>query len=257
MTYQPHQRYPRCLSDYQILDNTTIHLVHTSHKWHLNQLNLIENITKAFPNYQIHLLVVGSKTNEYIRLRRAVNETKMNNTMPRTILIPRNKSESTIDNLTQKYPNILVTQVSYSDIFSSSPLFFNWIRLNLQTRIFAVRVLQVWQFGGLSFDLLDYKMSSNKRFKNYTNLLEVKVGLLIQLSKRKFPKLRNGVVSVDSNGLHMGSKTPCHAFFGNVLTNLRKVDGKAMPRGVLSGPMYTFCKAGVVDREFCPRNILF
>ncbi|XP_044272796.1 uncharacterized protein LOC123016452 [Tribolium madens] len=251
MTYEHHLRYPRCSSEYQLIDNRTIHLVHTSHKWHLNQLRTLENIVKAFPDYQIHLLIVGSKTHQYIKLKRAINnETKTNETK----IIHQNKTEFTIDDLVQKYPHILVSQLSYGDIFSNSPLYFSWIRLSPQMKLFAIRVLQIWQFGGLSFDIPD--KVANKRCKNYTSLLEMKIRLFVRYGKKRYEKLGQDVVSVDSNGLHMESKTPCHAFFGKVLTNLRKASQKATPRMVLTGPIYAFCKAGVVDEEFCPKNPL-
>ncbi|EFA05131.1 hypothetical protein TcasGA2_TC015246 [Tribolium castaneum] len=246
MTYEHHLRFPRCSSEYQLIDNRTIHLVHNSHKWQLNQLRSVENIVRAFPDYQIHLLLVGSKTHQYIKLRRAIsNETQTNQT---------NKTEPTIDDLARKYPNILVTQLSYGDIFSNSPLYYSWIRLNPQTKLFAIRVLQIWQFGGLSFDLPE-KVAS-KRCKNCTSLQEMKIGLLVRYGKKRYEKLGPDVVSVDSNGLHMEAKSPCHAFFGKVLANLRNAGQKTTPRVVLNGPIYAFCKAGVVDEEFCPKNVL-
>ncbi|XP_063916941.1 uncharacterized protein LOC135132698 [Zophobas morio] len=254
MTFQHHTRSPRCSSDSHLIANKTIHLIHTSHKWQPSQLDLLRNITNAFPNYQIHLLVITNKSWKLIKVKRETNETRLNQTHPSLV----NASDNTLDDIAKKYPNIIITYKTYRNVFVNSPLFLNWISLNHQMRIFAIRVLEIWQNGGLSYDLLEYKTHSHRKYKNCTNIAEMKVQSYIKSGYKRYEHLQPEVVSIDRNGFHMECKTPCHAFFSKVLQKLRKADENSSPRDILYGPMYTFCKAGVIDKEFCHiQNILF
>jgi hypothetical protein len=251
MTYQHHPRLPRCSSDYHLIDNKTIHLVHTSHKWSSYQLELIENITDAFPGYQIHLLEVNTLGVSSNKIMKEVNGTKSNETS-------KNRSEKTLQDLLRQHPNLLVTHMSYGSIFENSPLFFSWFSLSHQMRNFAIRVLQLWQFGGLSFDLLEYQSQPPKKFRNCSYFAEAKVKSYVRHGHERYENLGDEIVSVDHNGFHMECKIPCHAFFGKVLMKLRKANEKSTPRGILNGPIYTFCRAGVIDKEFChSKNIIF
>ncbi|RZC35890.1 hypothetical protein BDFB_006603 [Asbolus verrucosus] len=250
MSFHYNHRLPRCVSNYQ-LDNNTIHLVHSAHKWTPKQIKLVENITHFFPNHTINLLVIKDQFN--------LNETVKY--IPAATLkrvTPRHVQEiKPFAELQARHPNIHVTYITYQSIFEKTPLFLNWPYLNEQMKIFAARVLQMWQFGGLSFDLLEFRIPQPKRFQNETDYAERKLKKFLRRGLEKFEKLSPEMVSVDRNGLHMEAKTPCHAFFDNVFMKLRRAHQKSTPRSVLTGALYTFCADGVIDSDFCQnRNII-
>lgn len=179
---------------------------------------------------------------------------------------------SSIDELLNNYPQIFVEYLSYNQAFRNSPLFFSWRNLNDESRLFAIRVLYLWQYAGISFDLLDvqegnllsdaitYKTvnandtTPSQRIEISVNKMETpqnQLDDLIALGYSDFSKLPGGVVSIDENGLHMETKTSCHAFFGELLLSLRRANENTRPSTMIKKTIALFCKKSAVDSKHC------
>lgn len=182
-----------------------------------------------------------------------------------------------IQDLIKMYSNIHMKNSTYEEIFKHSPLHFTWHNLNQITRLFAVRVLQMWNFAGITFDLPEFpktpesmkaipidntKVSVNNK-SNTTNTSSVqksftenegKYKKLIIVGLPSFEQLPEGLVTVDDNGLHMETKTICHAFFGEILINFKGSTLETMPADIIKKTLKTFCKRGAVDSDYC-KNI--
>ncbi|KAJ8976581.1 hypothetical protein NQ317_010745 [Molorchus minor] len=104
---------------------------------------------------------------------------------------------------------------TYNEIFFVSPLYAYWPYFNEDLKIFAVRTLQLWQYGGISFDLkpaLKAHNPKNNTSKDVDSILNKKLLNFIITEKNNYEKLPTGVVTADDEALHMESKIPCHAF---------------------------------------------
>ncbi|KAF2898188.1 hypothetical protein ILUMI_07992 [Ignelater luminosus] len=182
-----------------------------------------------------------------------------------------------IQDLIKMHSNIHMKNSTYEEIFKHSPLHFSWQNLNQITRLFAVRVLQMWNFAGITFDLPEFlktpeslktipinntKAPINDK-SNTTNTSSVqksfaenegKYKRLIIVGLPSFEQLPEGLVTVDDNGLHMETKTICHAFFGEILINFKGATLETMPADIIKRTLKTFCKRGAVDTDYC-KNI--
>lgn len=255
MSTQYNHRLLRCVTNTPV-DNHTIHLVHSSRRWSKEQLKLVESISQTFLNHTI--LVTVMKDPNFIfseRPKREINDNKITNKTNRIIkmLLPnktdQDHNEKTIEEIAEKHPNVLLMYQNYNEMFDKTPLSFNWVMFNDKMRIFAVRVLQLWQYGGISFDLFPYEKSESsisEKTQRYNTLTE-----LIKNGKQRFENLEADQVSVDNLGFHMESRVPCHAFFGKVLMRLKKANPGSTAKCVLRGPLYSFCKMGAVEKKFC------
>lgn len=224
MRYQQHPRLARCSSDNKLQTNGTIHLIHPYQTWTYNQDHRLKLIMKAFPDYEIRLTFITE------------NSFKWNKT----------------ERIFEEFPKVVVNFITFDGIFNNSPLFLNWVSLNPKMKIFAARVLQIWHNGGLSFDMLSFGTNLNS-----TTAAETKFLTWVVESSRRYEKLDPLLVSIDKNGFHMGTKTPCHVFFEKILSKLRKGDRKLTPKKILNGPIYTFCRLGLIDRAFCKIRDIF
>lgn len=193
----------------------------------------------------------------------------LNSTTPiatETSLITSPNPMSNIDELLEKYPQIFTEHVTYNEVFRNSPLFFSWRRLNKRSRLFAIRVLYLWQYAGISFDLPHHHEQNltNNAYKTINATSErveisisnhqspeVELANLVALGYADFKKLPEGVVSIDEEGLHMETKTSCHAFFGELLMELRKSNEKGSPASMIKKTIVVFCKKRAVDPRYC------
>lgn len=179
----------------------------------------------------------------------------------------------TIEELLNNYPQIFVEHLSYNQVFKNSPLFISWRNLNDESRLFAIRVLYLWQYAGISFDLLETQEEnlpngattyetvngngttpSQQRIEISVNAIETpqsQLDNLIASGYSGFSQLPESVVSIDENGLHMGTKTSCHAFFGELLMNLRRANKKTKPSSLIKKAIALFCRKSAVDSKHC------
>ena len=156
----------------------------------------------------------------------------------------------TIHNLLKRFPGIIVKNMSTKDFFAKSPLFATWQHLNNKTALFAVRVLKLWEFGGISFELPgDFNDSSSLNFSSLDEDRIVKN--LINVGYSSYKTLPEGLVTVDERGLHMETKTTCHAFFGETLATLRSSNATATVYDVIKKTLKVFCAKGAVDWSYC------
>lgn len=169
----------------------------------------------------------------------------------------------TLDDLLKIHPNIILDNTTYSHIFYMSPLYAYWPFLNADLRVFAVRVLQLWQYGGISFDLsptinqLENVTTSNDLVNKTNDEKEIdaifnrKLLNFIITEKKNYEKLPTGVVTADDEALHMESKIPCHAFFGEILMNLRRAQDNTTVKDILQESLKVFCKHSAANKKYC------
>lgn len=170
----------------------------------------------------------------------------------------------------RKNPQIFIEHLHYAESFMNSPLYNSWKHLSPSMRLFAIRVLYLWQYGGLSFSLSKEDYSKNQyTYETIENVTSTpKTGVIeIAFSSNENPEnnlekfissgfsafenMPSGVVTIDDAGLHMETKTSCHAFFGDLLTNLRKANENSTPSTVIKKTLQMFCRRNAVDSKYC------
>lgn len=279
----------RCIGshiyDYKKISNDTVHLVHGSDPWRRDQVAVLEGVLQNYDASKVHLvLVCNAKSDELpevpednavlsttkttmkrARKKREKLSKKIKPLKAKTE--PRRKKRSaaqrTLQDVLLTYPDIIVETVNYTEAFKNSPLYNTWHNLNEKTRIFAIRTIFLWQYGGISFDLLEENYKDLSRFnydifKNKTKAAaETKgnktatVGDVVELGLIAFRELPKGIVTIDDKGWHMESRTSCHAFFGDMLMNIRKADQETMPEHIIKRTLNIFCKRGSIDSGYC------
>lgn len=170
----------------------------------------------------------------------------------------------TVDDLLKIHPHIILDNTTYSHVFYMSPLYAYWPFLNEKLRVFAVRVLQLWQYGGISFDLsptTNHLVNATINDANSINrssdekeidaIFNKKLLNFIITEKKNYEKLPTGVVTADDEALHMESKIPCHAFFGEILMNLRRAQDNTTVKDILQESLRVFCKHSAASRKYC------
>lgn len=166
-----------------------------------------------------------------------------------------------------RHPSIFVETLTFEEAFEKTPLLLTWHHLNDETKIFAMRVLQLWQYGGLSFDLVrtknmsevysptteNYLVTTDHQVEN-SSLPEVKkeiqendesntyVDSLLYLGYSNFQMIPGGIVTLAENGCHMETKSACHSFFGEILLNLKYANRMTTPEDVIKGALKYFLK---------------
>lgn len=178
-----------------------------------------------------------------------------------TTIAPNNTSIMSINDLIRRHPNIIIENTTFNQVFFSSPLYGYWSEMNEDLKIFAVRVLHLWQNGGISFDLLPSTTNQGAQIKNITNntrheninIYNQKIFKFIVTGKNKYESLPENVVVADDEGLHMMSKIPCHVFFGQILTNLRKAKRETTVSDILKSSISVFCKNYAAERKYCDK----
>lgn len=259
----------RCIGshiyDYKKINNETVHLVHESTVWQKNQIAIIEGVLQNYDAYKVHLVMVGYNKSEILFQNRM--DYSVSTTRSTTRKRPRKKRERKESNVQLKkepkrrkrstaktlrdvliaHPNIFVEALNYTEAFNNSPLYNTWQNLNEKTRVFAIRTIYLWQYGGISFDLLEENYKDLTLGKNNISSIED----VVELGLNAFSKLPKGVVTIDDRGWHMESRTSCHAFFGDMLMNLRKADSSATPEEIIKKTLNVFCRRGSVDSGYC------
>ncbi|KAB0793302.1 hypothetical protein PPYR_12922 [Photinus pyralis] len=146
----------------------------------------------------------------------------------------------TLEDIIDAYPNILVITTTFEKVFSHTPLYFTWQNTNLETRLFAIRVLQLWNFAGISLTLPSDLHSPPK------------AGNTVTITRKALLEdLPSGLVTVDDEGSHMQTKSTCHAFFGELLMVLAKATPATKPADVIRKTLHKFCLKGAVDGNYC------
>ncbi|XP_060521605.1 uncharacterized protein LOC132699114 isoform X2 [Cylas formicarius] len=327
-------RVPRCVhqqTNITKLDNNTIHLVREFAEWDENQISILEQIHRNFPEFKLHLVILqknGTQLNKSVindldilsskfvqttvptfekeeitknltmnsifkkisvvnrrkrkseefgyglnegvkRLLDVILRSRANfinssgileSKLSRKSITPRSKAR-TMDDIFNRIPNLLVENVTQEQAFNKTPLEKSWTRLNVQLQIFAIRIIQLWQYGGISFSL-DSPMSRNNAENTDASSAATSSKLLrfITRGKESFDKLPYGVVTADDEGLHIFSKMPCHAFFGEIILQLKHANLLESVKGVLKKSLHIFCKHAAVNKSYCdnlsPNNVI-
>lgn len=259
----------KCIDHHNLESTSIIHLVHNSaDQWNEFQLEFIEIIANEFPatKYQINLMIIDNRiigsnnqtdrsirnqtndnyttddTNKNVSLKLIGNNIKkflfiLFHIHPRNQssngLVSDNQDQRSLHQILSKHRNIVVNRISYEDRFKTTQLFYTWPLLNEELKIFAVRVLQLWDFGGISFDL--------DRYDSYYG--DDEKTSVVDNMYRQFEQLASGDIIVDNDGLDMASKLPCRAFFADILRNLNihNQDVHLTAMDVIRKSMQLFC----------------
>ncbi|VEN60207.1 unnamed protein product [Callosobruchus maculatus] len=172
---------------------------------------------------------------------------------------------STVDELLERYPNIIVENITYNQVFFQSPLYAYWPYLNDKLKVFAVRVMQLWQYGGLSFDL-DAPVGEEHTIRNTSGTESSDKDVdIFQRHLLKFiisdtddnnARSKEDIVIADDEALHMESKIPCHAFFGEILIRLRKAQYTSTVKNIIQSSTKIFCRHYATDKDYCNANLV-
>lgn len=153
-----------------------------------------------------------------------------------------------LNDLLTRYDNIRCVHVSKQFIFENSPLFRVYQHFTPELTTFAIRILQLWDYGGISFALPDsHNIKSQHNDNDETN----NIRKLVELGYDSFKKLDNGFVTIDEEGLHMETKTTCHAFFGEMLQYLRHATEETTSKEIVRQTLKSFCIRENVDSNYC------
>lgn len=195
-----------------------------------------------------------------------------NSTEIKTTSVPpsTDKIFRSLGEILRNYPQIFLEHLDYEESFMNSPLYKSWRHLSPSMRLFAIRVLYLWQYGGLSFslakedtikNLYEYETTKSETNTPTSGVIEIafssidkpenNLEKLIASGFTTFKNMPSGIVTIDDAGLHMETKTSCHAFFGDLLANLRKADENSTPSTVIKQTLETFCKRNAVDSKYC------
>lgn len=209
-----HQITNRCTItglDYKRINNETVHLIHNSAIWTKHQITLLNVVLKNYNPKKVHLVLLGER---------------------------KKQKKSNFENVVRKHSGVLIEWLNYTEIFTNSPLQTTWRNLNEKSKLFACRVMYLWQYGGISFDLLENW--GNKTLEN-----------VIVLGLKAFRNLPKGTVTIDDKGWHMESGIGCHAFFGDLLMNLKKANNQDTVQSIIKKTLDVFCKKGNIESGYC------
>nr|CAI5826271.1 unnamed protein product [Callosobruchus analis] len=174
------------------------------------------------------------------------------------------KMVSTVDELLALYPNVIVENITYNQVFFQSPLYAYWPYLNDKLKVFAVRVMQLWQYGGLSFDLnppvvgedtIQNTSSAGSGDKD-ADIFHRKLLKFIISDTDNIAGSKEDIVVADDEALHMESKIPCHAFFGEILVRLRKAQHTSTVKDIIHSSTKIFCRHYAVNKDYCHGNLI-
>ncbi|XP_050299067.1 uncharacterized protein LOC126737971 [Anthonomus grandis grandis] len=212
--------------------------------------------------------IVEEKTNDTNEINTILKFTEMST----VVTTPKLK---TLDDIICDWPGVVVTNLTYKQLFESTPLSNTWSKLSSELADFAIRVIQLWQHGGLSFkidsirngsqlqwdDIEDFSVTPGTSLSTMEPIeflpfpgepsAKDKLENFIMQGRRSFESLRREVVTADDEGLHIFAKTPCHVFFGQVLVNLRRCKGNESPRNIIQKSLRIFCKHSAVGNGYC------
>lgn len=141
-----------------------------------------------------------------------------------------------VKTLKEKYPKMIFKNLTAVTFFQRTPLHRYFYLFPEEMQTFAARVLLLWDYSGLSFDV----EGTDKKVRD-----------LIEVGLKTFGDLPEGIVTVDDEGLHMETKTTCHAFFGEMIANLKILGRSAKISEVIKRTLKSFCLRGAVDAKYC------
>lgn len=218
---------------------------------------------------------IGAKSllKAFLERRRRLNST-ISTTSTTPTSIPHLPN---IHDVLNKFPTIIVKNTTKTNFFATTPLYNTWKNLNKETLNFAARILKLWENGGISFELPSSGNNTNitiyhkeslipKNFtavtigttittkmldKNATNEETKLIRSMIDIGYTSFRNLPEGLVTVDEEGIHMESKTICHAFFGEALVQLKHANNITTVPEIIKNTLKSFCVRGAVDSEYC------
>lgn len=188
--------------------------------------------------------------NKYAILLKKITSSRKANETQRRI--------ETIDNFESCYPNVNYTKTTYEDVFKLTPFHYSWQHLNYKTRDFAIRILYLWNYGGISFDLEQSEsfISVLKQiivFSSTHNRRVFSDNHVALLSSLSFAKLPEDVVIIDNEGRYMQTRAPCHVFFAEVLLKLKSANRHTEIKDILESTLRQFCKRGAVTKQYCDK----
>ncbi|KAK5641429.1 hypothetical protein RI129_009976 [Pyrocoelia pectoralis] len=158
----------------------------------------------------------------------------------------------TLWDIVKIYSNIKVINTSFEEVFKNTPLYYTWQNTNMETRLFAIRILQLWNFAGISFSLASNEFRYlNVPENNSTVLKSLKPNSVTTIGVTGLRDLPAGLVTVDDEGLRMETKTTCHAFFGEILIGLTKATPVTKPSDLIRETLQLFCSKAAVDAKYC------
>nr|CAH7742845.1 unnamed protein product [Callosobruchus chinensis] len=174
------------------------------------------------------------------------------------------KMVSTVNELLELYPNIIVENITYNQVFFQSPLYAYWPYLNDKLKVFAVRVMQLWQYGGLSFDLnppvgggyIIRNASGAGSGDKDVDIFHRHLLKFIISDTDNNARSKKDIVVADDEALHMESKIPCHAFFGEILVSLRKAQQTSTVKNIIQSSTKLFCRHYATNKDYCNANLI-
>lgn len=173
--------------------------------------------------------------------------------------IEESKNDLTYENLLKDYKNIKTETTNPKEYFTNTALQYYWMNLDESMLIFAGRLHELWQYGGISFymplanevDTNEQTNTINKVSKTIENTTDERLKTVIVNSRSLYENLTDDLLTVDGKGLHMATKTACHSFFGEMLIKLvAQIDTISIPT-LIQETLDAFCKRGAVEPEYC------
>ncbi|KAK4874196.1 hypothetical protein RN001_013556 [Aquatica leii] len=199
---------------------------------------------------------IGSKGLVDIRFLKVPRRIVSNKT--ETLKNKIHKKPKTIQNLLKTYPKMKVVNSTYERIFKNTPLFLTWHNTNEDTRLFAIRVLKLWNNGGIAFSLNDMSEPFDKSVNENSNstaelerTTDSEIKRMITVGISNYKSLPVGLVTIDDEGFHVETKTPCHAFLGELLIELKKANRNTKPADIIRRTLHRFCLKKAVDANYC------
>lgn len=250
-----HQAHSRTKGKYGRRKRRKTNDYHFNFNWEAKKLldiMLNANLPESTEKYKTTQITIKNNSN----VTEESFSTKINETTSEKAM------NNTLDYLLKLHPNITVENTTYNQFFFNSPLYPYWPDMEEKFRIFAIRILQLWQNGGISFDLLPqpspvtFNNTATKKSVTHTDskmnfIYNTKVMKFIITEKKRFESLPDNVVAADDEGLHMESKIPCHAFFGEILMNLKKARHYSSIRDIIKSSVTIFCKHYAAKKKYC------
>lgn len=258
----------RCIAShvyhFKKIDSDIVYLAHNSDVWTNDQIAILQDILHDYNASKVHLVIVGwnKSSEDTFEHYKEVNPTTMKRlfkkrTKEQEIEKGKNKRKEnstqykTLQEVLFAHPEISLKKINYTEAFRKSPLNKTWQNLNENTRLFALRTIYLWQYGGVSFDLLKGNSKNNSRYINKLTNSNQTASVENLLGFETYRNLTKGVVTIDDKGWRIESETSCHAFFGDMLINLKTAKSNATQEQVIKMTLEVYCKERANDSNNC------
>lgn len=197
---------------------------------------------------------------------------KLKNNIKFTRRSARNTENATKENKNDlnkaiKNASVEIEKTTYEQYFSKTPLYHDWVNLDSNMLLFAAKVQEIWQYGGISFYLPpnldnnttniyfdkvnDTSKNTSKNDLQNKDVMDISFRALVLKSRSIYEKLPLDLVTIDKKGFHMASKTPCHSFFGEIMTKLMIQKKPLIIEDIIQKTLKEFCKRRAVNEEDC------